>query len=149
MHRHLLTFSPTLRSVLINHNEDRENMTQQMFKGALNDACLEVAKQVLWTPEGASNDVIETLAAKFQKVALDHVDFIVGQGRDPNIITRAIHYLEVHAIPPMGTDIRWFKFMLNCVIEMAVPNSGLNSKQAEFLKDIQTGIDESIQSEDE
>lgn len=125
-------------------------MTQQLYKGALNDACLELAKQVLWSSKGTSSDIVETLAGKFQDEALHHVDFIAGQDRDPNILTRAIHYLaEAHAIPPMGTDISWFREMLSCLVELAVPNSGLTRRGAEFLKDVQVGITDSIQTANE
>ncbi|MBA5690640.1 hypothetical protein [Rugamonas apoptosis] len=125
-------------------------MVQQLYKGALNDACLELAKQVLWTNNGVSSDIVETLAARFQDEVLSHVDFIVGQNRDPNILTRAVHYLvDSHAIPPMGSDIAWFRQMLTCLVELAVPNSGLTPKGAEFLKDVQIGIEESIESADD
>lgn len=125
-------------------------MGQQLYKGALNDACAELAKQVLWTPNGISNDIVETLAAKFQEEALHHVEFIIGQDRDPNILTRAVHYLvDSHAIPPMGSDITWFGHMLSCVVELAVPNAGLTLKGADFLKDVQVGIAESIESANE
>lgn len=116
-------------------------MPDKLHKGALNDACCALAREVLWKPNGASNDLVETLAAKFQDVALNHLDFVIGQGRDPNLITRAVYYLQVHAIPPRKTDVIWFKTMLDCVIEMAVPNSNLDDKQSEFLKDIRDGID--------
>lgn len=125
-------------------------MNQQLYKGALNDACVELAKQVLWPSTGVSNDIVETLAAKFQDGALHHVDFIIGQGRDPNILTRAVHYLaDSQAIPPMGSDITWFRQMLSCLIELAVPNAGLTQKGADFLKDVQVGIADSIESANE
>jgi hypothetical protein len=120
-------------------------MTDQLYKGALNDACLTLAKQVLTTKNGVSNDIVETLAAKFQDEALRHSDFIIGQDRDPNLLTRAIYYLtDAHAIPPMGSDIGWFQQMLTCLVDLAVPNAGLTDKGAEFLKDLQVGIAESL-----
>lgn len=125
-------------------------MTEQLYKGALNDACIALAKQVLWTSNGVSNDIVETLAARFQEEALHHFEFIIGQDRDPNMLTRAVHYLiDSHAIPPMGSDITWFRKMLSCLIELSVPNSGLTSKGAEFLRDLQVGIADSIESTNE
>lgn len=122
-------------------------MTHQLYKGALNDACLEVAKQVLSTKDGLSHDIVETLAAKFQEEALEHLDFIVGQSRDPNLLTRAVCYLaDSHAIPPMGSDTAWFREMLACLVELAVPNAGLTPRGAAFLKDVQVGIADSIAS---
>lgn len=120
-------------------------MTQQLYKGALNDACLNLAKCVLITDNGGSNDIVETLAARFEDEALLHLDFIVGQDRDPNLLTRAVNYLaESHAIPPMGTDVGWFRQMLICLVELAVPNAGLTPNGATFLRDVQVGIQESL-----
>lgn len=121
-------------------------MDQQLYKGALNDACQKMAKCVLISDSGLSNDIVETLAAKFEDEALHYLDFIVGQDRDPNILTRAVNYLaESQAIPPMGTDLSWFRQMLTCSVELAVPNAGLTSKGAAFLKDVGAGIQESLQ----
>lgn len=124
-------------------------MTQALRKGALNDACTDLAKRVLWSPQGASNDVIETLAAKFENEALFHLEFITGQGRDPNLLTRAILYMaEAHAIPPMGTDIEWCRNMLSCLVELAVPNAVLSKEGSGFLVDVQVGITQSMDDAD-
>lgn len=127
-----------------------KDMAHELYKGALNDACIALAKQILGTKNGLSSDIVETMAAKFQDEASYHLDFITSQDRDPNILTRAVHYLvDSHAIPPMGSDISWFRSMLSCLIELAVPNAGLSSKGVEFLKDAQVGIAESINSADD
>lgn len=110
-------------------------------KGALNDACVQLATQVLSSSSGVSADLVETLAARFQHEALHHLEFIEGQGRDPNVLTRAVHYIaDAHAIPHMGTDIIWFRSMMDFAVELAVPNSGLSSEGAAFLADVQDGI---------
>jgi hypothetical protein len=110
-------------------------------KGALNDACVELAEQVLASPSGVSADLVETLAARFQDEALHHLEFIQGQGRDPNILTRAVHYIaDAHAIPPMATDIIWFRSMIDFAVELAVPNSGLSDSGRAFLSDVQDGL---------
>jgi hypothetical protein len=120
-------------------------MAVELDKDALDRACLKLARTVLWKMTGVSNDVAETVATRFAETALHHVDFIVSQQRDPNILTRAILYLDVaHAIPPMATDIRWFDSMLSCVMEFAVPNSGLSGESAAVLHDIRTGIAASL-----
>lgn len=121
-------------------------MKYELQRGTLNDACLRLAKRVLWTGNETSTDIAETLAIKFEEVALFHVDFIERQQRDPNILTRAINYLaEAHAIPAMGTDLRWLREMLACLVELAVPDSILTVQGSEFLKDIQTGVTQSIE----
>jgi hypothetical protein len=110
-------------------------------KGALNDACVELAEQVLSSPQGVSTDLVETLAARYQAEALHHLEFIQGQGRDPNLLTRAVHYIaNAHAIPPMGSDIIWFRSMMDFAVELAVPNSGLSNMGAAFLADVRDGL---------
>jgi len=123
-------------------------MPHELFdKGVLNSACHQLAEQILRTSKGVSLDIVETLAEKFQKEALYHVDFIIGQEHDPNLLTKAIYYLiEAHAIPPMGTDVVWFQHMLTCLVELAIPNSGLTPNGAEFLKDVRIGVTISIKS---
>jgi hypothetical protein len=113
----------------------------ELRKGALNDACVELAKQVLSSPRGVSADLVETLAARFQHEALHHLEFIQDQGRDPNLLTRAVHYIaDAHAIPPMGTDIIWFRSMMDFAVELAVPNSGVSEIGRSFLTDVQDGL---------
>jgi hypothetical protein len=110
-------------------------------KGALNDACVQLATQVLSSSSGVSADVVETLAARYQDEALQHLEFILGQDRDPNLLTRAVHYIgDAHAIPPMGTDIIWFRSMIDFAVELAVPNAGLSDEGRPFLADVQAGI---------
>lgn len=113
----------------------------ELRKGALNDACVELAKQVLSSSKGVSSDLVETLAARFQDETLFHLEFIQGQGRDPNLLTRAVHYIgNAHAIPPFGTDVMWFRHMMTCAVELAVPNSGLSDEGLEFLADVRDGL---------
>jgi hypothetical protein len=110
-------------------------------KGALNDACVELAKQILSSRSGVSADLVETLAARFQGEAMHHPEFIESQRRDPNLLTRAVHYIaNTHAILPMGTDTVWFRSMIDFAVELAVPNSGLSDSGLAFLADVQDGL---------
>lgn len=125
-------------------------MAIELRRGALNDACIDLAKSVFPGSMELSTDLIETLAHRYQKAALRHADYIIGRERDPNIITRAVTYLaSAHAIPPMGTEVAWFTYMLDCVIEIAVPNSRYGGDAALFLKDVGEGVAESIEAANE
>jgi hypothetical protein len=120
-------------------------MDQAFRRGALNDACREVAAQVLWTPNGTSSDIVETLAAKFELEALGYVDHFVKSGRDPNLLTSAVVYLaEAHAIPPMSSNTTWFREMLQCLVELASPITVVSNRSSEFLTAVQIGIQESL-----
>jgi hypothetical protein len=110
-------------------------------KGALNDACIQVAWQVLRSSKGVSTDLVETLASRYEQEALHHVESIQALGGDPNLLTRAVHFIaDAHAIPPMGTDIIWFRNMLDFAVELAVPNAGLSNEAAAFLDDVRHGL---------
>lgn len=116
-------------------------MDTSLDRDALKRACLEVAKSIAWR-DGPVNDV---LAASFAEIlceeALSHEEFIVGQGRDPNMITRAVSYLaHAHAIPPMGADVSWFREMLCVLIELACPNSAGRKENERLYRDIEDGI---------
>lgn len=125
-------------------------MSVELRRGALNDACIALAKSVFPGSMDLSSDLIETLAHRYQEAALRHADYIIGQERDPNIITRAVTYLtDAHGIPPMGTDVEWFILMLECVIELAVPNSNYGGDAALFLKDVSVGVAGSIEAANE
>jgi hypothetical protein len=108
-------------------------------------ACREVAKAVLWQNGAVSTDLVETLGAKFLKIAEEHQDFVRRQRESDEVIERAVRYIaHVHAIPPSGTDTNWFCQTLSILMELAVPNSGLTPEASEFLACVQEGIRESL-----
>lgn len=108
-------------------------------------ACEAVARQVLWRSGAASNDVVETLARKFLVIAEEHQDFVRQQRETDVVISHAVRYIaHVHAIPPMGTDTEWFRDALTVLMELAVPNTGLNQEAAQFLSCVQEGIRDSL-----
>lgn len=103
---------------------------------ALRAACLELSKQTMWVE-------VQSVADGYYKTAMHHLEFIEGQGRDPNMLTRAVNYVaHTHADPAMQDDQSWFLFMMMALIELACPNAGQTTKSAEFLADIEIGIEE-------
>ena len=111
---------------------------------ALHAACLGVARETLWKSKGEKKSTvkeIEAHAAKLQVVALHHLEFIAEQGRDPNILVRAVRYLaHTHAIPPMRGDTGWYTDMLEVLIELACPNTDLPPKGKDFVADLRKGL---------
>jgi len=121
-------------------------MTDRLDEGALRDACLELARVVLAAGHAeVSNDILETLADRFYREVVDFAPGIARAGRDPNLLTRAVYYLnDAHALPLMGTDMEWFRQALVCLVELAVPGIALSDKGGSFLHDVQTGIEQSL-----
>ncbi|WKB50555.1 hypothetical protein [Eleftheria terrae] len=108
-------------------------------------ACKYLARRVLSQSGAASSDVIETLADRFFTIAENHQDFVRHQRESDDVIEHAVRYLaDVHALPPMGTDVEWFREAMNVLIELAVPNTGLTNDAAKLLPHVQEGIAQSL-----
>jgi hypothetical protein len=127
-------------------HESSNTMTQRLDEQDLQDVCLDLARVVLAAGHSqVSNDILETLADRFHREVIDFAPGIARAGRDPNLLTRAVHYLiDAHALPLMGTDMEWFRQALVCLVELAVPGIALSSKGGAFLRDVQVGIEQSL-----
>jgi len=112
----------------------------------LRDASRDLARVVLAAGQPqVSNDILETLAARFEREAADFAPMVARAGRDPNLLTRAIIYItDAHALPLMGTDMDWFRQTLACLVELAVPGIALSERGGAFLQDVQVGIEQSL-----
>lgn len=121
-------------------------MTERLDEQDLQDACLDLARVVLAAGHSqVSNDILETLADRFHREVADFAPGIARAGRDPNLLTRAVHYIiDAHALPLMGTDMEWFRQALVCLVELAVPGIALSHKGGAFLRDLQVGIAQSL-----
>lgn len=115
----------------------------ELDREALKTACFSLAKNTLWKMGPVDVSVIQAHAEKLYEEALctELDEFIARQNRDPNMITRAVIYLNnTHAMPPMKDDTRWFYDMLTALIELACPNNVQNTESINFLKDIEKGV---------
>ena len=121
-------------------------MTERLDQFDLQNACLDLARVVLASSQPqVSNDILETLAARFEREAVDFAPMVARAGRDPNLLTRAMYYIiDAHALPLMGTDMEWFRQTLACLVELAVPGIALSERGGSFLRDVQTGIEQSL-----
>ena len=121
-------------------------MTERLDQYELQNACLDLARVVLASSQPqVSNDILETLAARFEREAVDFAPMVARAGRDPNLLTRAMYYIiDAHALPLMGTDMEWFRQTLACLVELAVPGIALSERGGAFLDDVQVGIEQSL-----
>lgn len=104
-------------------------------------ACLEVARNIAWRGSPVDEVLAKSFAEILLKESLFHEEFLLGQERDPNIITWAVSYLaHAHAIPPMGTDIAWFREGLSVVIELCCPNSAGRREDERLYREIEIGL---------
>jgi hypothetical protein len=117
----------------------------------LREACLDLARVVLASSQPTvSSDILETVAARFEREAVDFAPMVARAGRDPNLLVRAMRYIvDAHALPLMGTDMDWFRQTLACLLELAVPGIALSEKGGAFLRDVQEGIRQSLSDLDD
>lgn len=107
----------------------------------LRAACYEVARGTMWDLRPIDASIIERHAEQLFTIAQNYEDYLKQQGRDPNIIARAVRYLaHVHAMPPMSNDVRWFTSMLMVLIELVCPNTVVSRDAEFFFRDIEMGI---------
>lgn len=108
---------------------------------ALKDACFHLARNTMWERKPVDLADIQFHAENLYREAIQLEEFIVGQERDPNMLTRTVRYLDqTHAIPPMKNDTWWFYNMLSAIIELACPNTIQSKDSQEVFKDIEKGI---------
>jgi hypothetical protein len=109
---------------------------------ALADACFELARVLKWSNDNFVADAeIGGLAEKLNSIAMKRVHDDDTLGIDVPVVTRAVSYLtQAHAIPPMGDHTEWLGYMLDALLEVARPNSGLDGQAREFLNDMLEGI---------
>ena len=122
-------------------------MNKKINQKELKIACYEVAKNIKWAMKPVDVKDIEELANKLEKDSLFYLEFIETQGRDPDLLIRAIRYIG-HSLtfPSESTDISWFGEVLGTLIEIACPNTILNKEIGLFLDDLEEGIIESRKS---
>ena len=107
----------------------------------LKAVCYEVARSAMWAPRPVDVDRITALAEQFERIATDHCEHVISQGRDPNLITRAVRYLgRTLAPPPMGRGASWFHSSLETLVGLACPAGRLDRNTAFFLDDLAEGI---------
>jgi hypothetical protein len=99
--------------------------TTGVNRAQLRSTCMQLSFDLLaLTGHQETQELCEAKADAFMRDALNYESFLITVGRDPNILIGAVSYLDHHhAIPPMLNGKRWFRNMLEVLIEIAAPNS--------------------------
>ncbi len=107
----------------------------------LHAACYVAAQKTMMDARPMDVQRIQKLADTFYTFCLEHISRVKAQGRDPNIVVRAVKYLaDTHAIQPMHDSTEWFFFMLRALLELACPERVKNSDSLDFYTDIEEGL---------
>jgi hypothetical protein len=128
----------------MDESDKASTVSQRAWGKGLHYACLRFLRVVLWRQGVASNDVVDSLAAELTSIAEEHAEWAIEQRGDWEIVSRAIGYMAaIHDGPWQGKA--WFENTLRMLMEVAVPNTGLDEDAAAFLIDLQRGANESYQ----
>jgi hypothetical protein len=107
----------------------------------LHAACYVAAQKTMMDARPTDVQRIKKLADNFYTISLEHISRVKVQGRDPNMVVRAVKYLaDTHAIQPMHDSTEWFFFMLRALLELACPEKVKNSDTLDFFKDLDEGL---------
>ncbi|MCJ2085033.1 hypothetical protein MKK88_03355 [Methylobacterium sp. E-005] len=107
---------------------------------ALDGSCFAVARALLWQRGPVSVEPIKELASALARTAREHAEYLTGQQYDPNIVTRALEYLERHHAMPTGDAEVWSKATLEILVELACCNTGPSAASEPFYRDIEAGL---------
>jgi hypothetical protein len=107
--------------------------------GEIEVACLELARSTKWSRKPIDAAEITALAARFTEIAQSRLSEALD--RNPALVARAIRYIDNAHAMPSGDDAEWFFYMLEALLEVARPNTGLNQQSKAFLDDMVAGIE--------
>jgi hypothetical protein len=115
----------------------------ELQESLLRFACFKLARNRLWQTRLVDAARIERLADSFYEIAINHLGLIGNKSRDPNLLVRAVRYLEqIDALPPTDDDVQWFQQTLTVLVELACPSVRHTEESCEFLTDVEEGIAE-------
>ena len=113
---------------------------------ALRRACHKLADQLL-PSRSPDADIARhvVLGEAMMRNALGHVDFLVAQQRDPNLLTAAVLYITNHHAMPQGDPeyaIVWFSASLDVLAELMCPNTPGTAEEAIIYAALTEGLTE-------
>ena len=108
-------------------------------------ACFELARISKWTRSPIDANEIVALGERFVVIAKARVSEPLSI--DLPVLERAVRYIaQAHGMPS-GDNTSWFEYTLTAVLEVARPNSGLDSEGQAFLHDMLDGIQNTLADE--
>jgi hypothetical protein len=125
-------------------------MTAHLVPGfnqeALRRACHKLADQLLFS-SAPQSDIAQhvDLAEALLQDALHHVQYLVEQQRDPNLLTTAVLYISSHHATPerdRHEAITWFSASLDVLVELICPNTPGSPEEVLLYSALEEGLEE-------
>ena len=113
----------------------------ELHESMLRIACFKLARNRLWQMRLIDAEEVECLADSFYEIAINHIELIGTKNRDPNLLIRAVRFLElIDGNSLTEDDAQWFQQSLSMLIELACPSIRHTDESCEFLEDLESGI---------
>jgi len=113
----------------------------ELRESLLRIACFKLARNRLWQMRLIDAEEVEFLADSFYEIAINHMELIGTRNRDPNLLVRAVRFLElIDGNSPTEDDTQWFQQSLSMLVELACPSVRHTDESCEFLDDLESGI---------
>ena len=113
----------------------------KLHESMLHIACFKLARNRLWQMRLIDAEEVECLADSFYEIAINHIELIGSKNRDPNLLVRAVRFLElIDGNSLTEDDAQWFQQSLSMLIELACPSIRHTDESCEFLEDLESGI---------
>jgi hypothetical protein len=113
---------------------------------ALRRACHKLADQLLFSTDPQSDIARHVdLAEAIFNSALHHVDYLVAQHRDPNLLTNAVLYIgNHHAMPERDRQeaVVRFSAWLDVLIELMCPNTPGSAEEVLLYDALDEGLED-------
>jgi len=113
----------------------------ELQESLLRIACFKLARNRLWQMRLIDAEEVECLADSFYEIAINHMELIWTKNRDPNLLVRAVRFLElIDGNSLTEDDAQWFQQSLSMLVELACPSVRHTDETSEFLDDLESGI---------
>lgn len=115
------------------------------MSSSIQNACMSVARTNMWANKPSDTSPIINYQEQLVKISLNALEEFKELGAKEQDISDAIHYIEqVHALPPIGNNVDWFKERLFTLLEIAFTDSGISDEAARFANKIISGLNEQM-----
>ncbi len=115
------------------------------MSSSIQNACLKVARTNMWDNKPSDTSPMLEYQEELTQIAIEALEHFNELGAKEQDVADAIHYIEqVYAMPPIKSNIVWFKETLFTILELAFPNGGVSDEAARFAKRLIAGLKEQM-----
>lgn len=116
-------------------------MKTRLDTSALKEAARSLAREMAQGYRPTDVQWLENFAQEISEHAVEQSEFVSGQKRDPNLVTRIIEYMTTClAMPVIGYSTPWFMATFDALLELSCPNHGGVESNEPFYREVELGV---------